>query len=51
MTKVLITTLALVALAVFSDPAVAEQKETAKSPPTGAATGQAAAGQNTVDRS
>ena len=40
MKNVLTVTLALVALAAFSYPAVAQQKETPKSPPTGAATTQ-----------
>lgn len=43
MKNVLTVTLALVALAAFSDPVVAQQKGTQKTPPTGAATTQPSA--------
>jgi hypothetical protein len=43
MKSVLSATVALAALALFSDPAFAEQKETSKNPPTAAATTQPSA--------
>jgi hypothetical protein len=43
MKKVVTVTLALVALAAFADPAVAQQKGTQKSPPTGVETKQSLA--------
>jgi len=50
MKSVLTATLALVALAAFSDPAFAQQKETPKSPPTGVATTQPATGEKRIDK-